>query len=243
MNIPPNSDLVKKTAYDKENAVGYDSYRFTDKSGMAIHKMERGRLFQALTFSPKGARVLEVGCGTGRLMREVFDRGYSVDGADASGPMLEEAAAKFTESARKPELFLCEAANLPAETGSYDLCYSIRLLNQTESPEYALGVVREILRVTKPDGQALIEFVNENRPRWGMNNRPTTRLRPREVRAAAEQAGAQFLGWKGAFFISMQAYKKCPDLLLPVALIVDNLLSCLFPRLCSRVYLHVEKAK
>lgn len=241
MNMPSNSKLVKETAYDKKNAAGYDSYRFTDKSGKAIHKMETSRLFQSLTFPPTGARVLEVGCGTGRLMREVSDRGYIVDGADASGPMLEEASAKFSEMENKPEFILCEAAVIPIPDASYDLCYSIRLLNQTESPEYALRVVNEILRVTKPGGQALIEFVNQNRPRWGMNQRSTTRLRPIAVREAAEAAGAQFLGWKGAFFISMQAYKKCPDMFLPIAAAIDSCLSSLFPRLCSRVYLNVKK--
>jgi len=91
MKIPTSSELVKETAYDKKNAADYDNYRFTDQSGKAIHRMEMSVLHQALTLFTSGSQVLEVGCGTGRLMREVFDKGYKVDGVDASGPMLEEA--------------------------------------------------------------------------------------------------------------------------------------------------------
>jgi SAM-dependent methyltransferase len=38
-----------------------------------------------------GDRVLEVGCGTGKLTRKLVDRGLDVDALDASLPMLEEA--------------------------------------------------------------------------------------------------------------------------------------------------------
>lgn len=241
MQSDSNSDLVRATAYDKSKATEYDDYRFTDIAGKAIHDAESRILLDTIKTIPSSGSVLEVGCGTGRLMVEVSKLGYHIDGADASGPMLAEAGAKFVDAELSPEFYLCEAANLSCKEDRYDFCYSIRLLNQTESDEYALAVVRDMIRVTKPGGKCLVEFVNTNRPRWGMNKRPTTRLSPRAVLQTAEANGTRLVEWNGAFFISMQAYKKVPKWALKAASKVDNFLSELFPRLCSRVYLTVEK--
>jgi SAM-dependent methyltransferase len=41
-----------------------------------------------------GGRVLEVGCGTGRILVPIHDAGVSIDGLDSSGAMLRLAAAK-----------------------------------------------------------------------------------------------------------------------------------------------------
>ena len=41
------------------------------------------------------SRILELGCGTGRLMVELAKRGYLVDGIDLSIPMVRHARAKF----------------------------------------------------------------------------------------------------------------------------------------------------
>lgn len=242
----PESELAaqaaRATAYDQEQAEEYDSYRFTKESGKAIHRAERACLFRALNKIPKGSKIIEVGCGTGRLLVEVEKLGYSVDGADASGAMLEQAKAKFAGREDIPEFILCEAAVIPAESNTYDFSYSIRLLNQTESPEYALRVVTEMIRITKPGGHCLIEFINQHRPRLGMNKRETTRLRPKEVKATVEAAGAELVNWDGAFFTSMQMYQRTPNFLLGAVVALDRGLSKVLPRLCSRTYAFVKKA-
>jgi len=137
---------ARETAYSQGQASEYDSFRFTKKSGKAIHVAERGCLTRALAKVQPPAHVLEVGCGTGRLLIELEGLGYTVDGADASGAMLAKAKEKFVNSSRQPELMLCGAAELPAQDNTYDFSYTIRLLNQTESPAYALTVVTEIMQ-------------------------------------------------------------------------------------------------
>ena len=233
--------MARETAYDQSQAQEYDAFRFVEKSGLAIHAAEKACLFRALKKVDPNAYVLEVGCGTGRLLVELEAMGYKVDGADASGPMLEQTKAKFTNSSRQPELMLCGAADLPAEDNTYDMTYSIRLLNQTESPEYALRVVKEIVRVTKPGGYCLIEFMNESRPRLGKNKRKSTRLVPKDALQAAQEAGGELVHWDGAFFTSMQAYHAVPGFLLGLVSYSDRLLSAISPRLCSRTYLMVRK--
>ena len=155
--------------------------------------------------------------------------------------MLAKAKEKFTESSRQPELMLCGAAEIPVQDDTYDFTYTIRLLNQTESPEYALTVVTEMLRVTKPNGYCLIEFVNEKRPRLGRNKRECTRLRPADVLKTAQDSGAGLVHWDGAFLLSMQAYQAVPEFLLGVLKAADRTTSAMLPRLCSRTYLMVQK--
>ena len=152
---------LPETAYSEEQASEYDEYRFVSSAGIAIHEAEKKCLFHALDLLGNDVNVLEVGCGTGRLMIEVAERGFDVDGADASSSMLQEAEKKFSDSRRNTEFHLCEAANIPVEDGAYGFIYSIRLLNQTESPAYALRVIAEIIRAAEEDGYCLVEFMNE----------------------------------------------------------------------------------
>lgn len=242
-NAEDVSDIaMRDSAYTVSRASDYDEIRFVDKSGATIHEVERNCLYRALEKTTNTKKILEVGCGTGRLLVELHNDGFEVDGADASGAMLEQLKLKFANSDMKPELYLCEAAKLDAEANSYDFTYSIRLLNQTESSGYALEVIKDMIRVTKPGKWVLVEFVNEYRPRLGYNKQTTTRVKPKEARKIAEQSGAEFVCWDGAFFVSMQAFYKTPNFLLPALKVIDRAGSFLFPRLCSRCYLMLRKS-
>lgn len=230
------------TAYTHDNAADYDAKRTIKPCDKKIHEFERDILLWALGHTTKDAKILEVGCGTGRLMVEALQTGYSIDGVDASGPMLELLKAKLNEQQQQQvELIVAQAADIPLPDASYDFAYSIRLLNQTESPEYALTVVEEIARLVKPGGHILIEFVNAARPQLGVSRRPTTRISPADVARCGEAAGGEVIAYCGAYLMSMQAYKKCPTPLLGLLSATDRALSKLLPRLCSRAYVFFRK--
>jgi ubiquinone/menaquinone biosynthesis C-methylase UbiE len=236
----PNA--AAKTAYNHQQATHYDDRRFTTPAGLAVHCAEVACLLSALRRLPPAARVLEVGCGTGRLLMEARAEGYRVDGVDASPDMLDMLRAKLGGIAGPPpDLRVGEAARLPHKSDSYDFVYSIRVLNQTTSREYALDVVTEMLRVAKPGGCVLVEFVNEYRPRWGSARTPTVRLRPHEVAQRGRVAGAKVERHLGAFFLSMQAYHVVPAFFVGAVAAVDALLSRLMPRLCARSYVLFRK--
>ena len=230
------------TAYDTDNAVNYDELRTVNAYSKRIHAFERDILLWALAHMPAGGRALEVGCGTGRLLTEGLDAGFRTDGIDGSGPMLEHLKAKIKPNQHQPELILAEAAKIPRESNTYDLVYSIRMLNQTESPQYALSVVDEMMRLAKPGGYVLVEFSNVYRPRIGLGRRPTVRLKPAEVAARGRAAGGEVVAHRGAFLLGMQAYKAIPGALLAPLSAADRLLSKLMPRLCSRSYVMFRKA-
>jgi len=234
------------TAYSRSGANVYDDTRFVKPCGQRIHAYERDRLLWAIQRVPKSAKILELGCGTGRLLIDLLHRGYQqAEGVDASQPMLEQLEKKLEKSGQNATTHLAEAAHTGLVDSSFDFVYAIRLLNQTASPEYALDVVKEMIRLVRPGGYVLAEFVNDYRPRWGQAAHPRrkdpTRLRPTEVVRAGEAANAETLAVRGCFFLGMQSYHRTPVPLLGITSAMDRSLSAVLPRLCARTYVLFKK--
>lgn len=98
-----------------------------------------------------GRRVLDAGCGTGRMARFLTDRGCSVAGVDLSPGMLAMARRDH------PDLHVREASitDLPFEDASFDgamFWYSLIHLPD-EAAAVALG---EAARVLRPGGYVLV---------------------------------------------------------------------------------------
>jgi SAM-dependent methyltransferase len=100
---------------------------------------------------PPGRRTLDVGCGEGRLARELSARGHRVTGVEGS-PALAEAA-RASDPAL--EVICADAAELPLPDASADLAVAcLSLLNMDDMPR----VVAEVVRVLEPGGRfAIVE--------------------------------------------------------------------------------------
>lgn len=92
-----------------------------------------------------GARVLEVGCGTGVGAAELLAAGYEVTALDVSQAALERARA----IAPRATLVRADACDLPFEDASFDAVRLTRVLQHIDAPERAL---REAYRVLLADG-------------------------------------------------------------------------------------------
>ena len=90
-----------------------------------------------------GRATLEIGCGEGRVARDLVKRGHRVTGVDASPTMLDAAREAHSEG----EYELADAADLPFEDDSFDLVVSYNsLIDIQDMP----GAVREAARVLEP---------------------------------------------------------------------------------------------
>ena len=98
-----------------------------------------------------GARVLEVGCGTGLILREVAPMAKHAVGLDLSFGMLSPA------QQRGLDVVQASATEIPFADGVFDLVYSFKVLAHV--PDIATAV-REMVRVTRPGGRLLLEFYN-----------------------------------------------------------------------------------
>jgi ubiquinone/menaquinone biosynthesis C-methylase UbiE len=151
-----------KTAYDLKSSLEYDQRRFQTPQGRLFHALEYEQLEKVLAKLPKGARVLEVGCGSGRFVKLLGERGFQIWAVEPSSTMLDVSADKCRKL-NNVTLLQGEGAHLCFPASCFDFVYSIRVTNQTESKDYAFRMIREMVRVSKPGGYVLIEFVNNNR--------------------------------------------------------------------------------
>ncbi|HVC11555.1 MAG TPA: class I SAM-dependent methyltransferase [Burkholderiales bacterium] len=83
------------------------------------------RLIPALLDPEPGARILEIGCGTGYFTRRFAAEGYEVTGVDSDPPMLAYARA---HRAGSEDYVLGDARRLPFSDGEFDYCISITTL-------------------------------------------------------------------------------------------------------------------
>jgi SAM-dependent methyltransferase len=105
-----------------------------------------------------GARVLEVGCGPGRLSIRLARRyGIDVTGLDLDPAMIERARANAERSQggdeRRPEFIVGDVASLAFADGSFDLVVSTLSMHHWADPKAGLA---EIGRVLRPGGRALV---------------------------------------------------------------------------------------
>ncbi len=173
-------------------------------------------------------------------MTELSQLGFAVDGIDASPYMIAECKKKADRCFPTSELVVSEAADLPHQLNKYDLVYCIRLLNQTESKQYALDCVAEMSRVAKLGGYILVEFMNSYRIRRPKAIATNVQFRPEEITDWLSQWGS--IVWcRGAFFFGINRLRPLASVLVYIGSAVDQALSRLFPSLCDRIYILCQK--
>jgi SAM-dependent methyltransferase len=99
------------------------------------------------------ASVLEVGCGNGRLYRQLRSYGFRGDylGVEVAPAVVAGNRAAHPEAAWET----ATAYRLPFAGGRFDLCFSLYVLEHLVYPERAL---REMLRVLRPGGRLVLVF-------------------------------------------------------------------------------------
>ncbi|MDP9492245.1 MAG: class I SAM-dependent methyltransferase [Actinomycetota bacterium] len=96
-----------------------------------------------------GVRTIEIGCGEGRVARDLKERGHSVVGIDSAPTLL--AAAQALDPAG--DYVLTDAADLPFEDESFGLAVAYNSLMDIDDMG---GAVHEAWRVLKPGSRFCI---------------------------------------------------------------------------------------
>ncbi len=110
------------------------------------------------------AVVLEIGCGIGRLLRPVARYCREAIGIDVSAEMVAQAG-EYLASAPNARALHGDGANLNGVADeSVDFVYSLLCLIHVDKRS-AYRYLREVRRVLKPNGRALLQFQNILSPR------------------------------------------------------------------------------
>jgi SAM-dependent methyltransferase len=102
---------------------------------------------------PGGGETLDIGCGEGRVSRELKALGYRVMASDPVAELLD--AARESDSAHG--YALADGADLPFETGRFDLVVAYNMLMDVDDVP---AVLREVRRVMRPAGTLVVSIVH-----------------------------------------------------------------------------------
>lgn len=98
-----------------------------------------------------GARVLDVGCGVGQVIRRLTVAGFEAHGVDVSEPNIAKA---------KRDSSFCQVYDgkkLPYADSFFDAAGALNVLEHVEEPE---AFVVELVRVVRPGGRVVVSSPN-----------------------------------------------------------------------------------
>jgi demethylmenaquinone methyltransferase/2-methoxy-6-polyprenyl-1,4-benzoquinol methylase len=149
-----NRDTYLRHAYDQE-AGRYDQVRYKSAKGRLFTDLEVALLESWLPLG-RGARVLDLPTGTGRLSVPLAMSGSTVVGGDLSFNMLRMAAAK-TGDAAAVKFTQASGTQLPFADATFDAVISFKFFHLVPN-DRKRAFIAEMARVLKPGRPLVIEF-------------------------------------------------------------------------------------
>lgn len=147
-------DFIK---HYSQQAASYDLHREETPEGAWFRDQEADLVCRLLQL-PTGSKLLEAGCGTGRILIPLTRRGYDCYGIDPSEQML--AVLKVKQLLQPDRILLGDIEDIPFQAESFDGVYTTNVLQWL--PDGYEKSFREMSRVVKRGGRIVMDFPNEN---------------------------------------------------------------------------------
>lgn len=99
-----------------------------------------------------GDKVLDVGCGNGRILELLKDKKIDYIGIDISEKLVELAKKKYPQN----NFLVADTLNLPFPDNNFDKVFSVAVLHAIPSEEFREKALLELKRVLKPGSILLL---------------------------------------------------------------------------------------
>ena len=150
---------IKKGWQDDDTADSYDDKRFSTLSGNLSDRLDKIAIKKGLSQTSMGGRILDLPCGTGRIMQYLYQVGYkNITGADISEQMIGVAKNKM-QGSDSVSFIRTEAEHTEYPDGTFDAITSIRFMGHIPR-ETRVEILREFNRICK--GPIIVEYPVRN---------------------------------------------------------------------------------
>lgn len=126
-----------------------------------------------LNMLPDSGKMLDVGCGAGRVSISLATKGYRITGIDVSEQLLSVARQMAQDRNLDIEFMLTEGITLPFQDELFDIIIGFKVLCYIPTKSWRNAYLKELYRVLKPGGVCLItqnivpdEFLGEARDQY-----------------------------------------------------------------------------
>lgn len=175
-NLP---DVITMKKHEWEEFFDKEASHYLKESFTKHTKEEVEFLLNELQL-PKGAKILDVGCGVGRHSIELAKRGYKVTGIDISQGMLEEARKRAQKESVEVEFIKADATKFKREEefdAAICLCEgAFSLIGSSDDPiEHDLEILKNIYDSLKPGGKFILTALSALSRIKGASNEDITK--------------------------------------------------------------------
>jgi len=149
--------LLKKTQRD---------YNETAKAFSSTREEVWPEIWFFKDFVQPGEKILDVGCGSGRLYKLFRGKEIEYFGVDFAEKLIEIAKRKYSSSLESkeggisPVFLIVNALRLPFEDNFFDKVFSVAAFHHIPSDEKRTSFLKEMRRVLKPKGELFLTVWN-----------------------------------------------------------------------------------
>lgn len=220
-------------------AANYERRRFESAGGNTLNAIELAAVGELIA-PGHYQRVLELGCGTGRLTNFILDNyDFHVVGIDYSFSMLRKAA----REKKNVSFVAADALRLPLKQDSFDSCVSLRLCHHLDK-DALFDLFSNLKHILKKDGTIIFNTTNifslAILGAWTKFYKKKYAaqyfLNPRSVVSLLNTLGFSLTEKKRILFVPSFVYRKIKSkIFLRVVNKINSILEAAFPSCASMI--------
>lgn len=177
-------DIISKTKEDYNKIAEF----------FAKTRSDERELLQFSALLKAGQRVLDWGCGNGRLIHLLKERGIQYVGIDQSEEMIRMAEEEFKAECSQGWASFKVVPGLPPwplVDNSFDGVFAVASLHHLQTRQQRAAVLKEMARVLKSGGYLVVTT-------WNLTSDWAAEHKAKGVWQEADESGAYWIPWKSA---------------------------------------------